>query len=151
MYTMVYVLLGCDTGATPMEGVPAVPENEPATAAEQADPLAAASSHHLTGEVSAIRMQNINKAAGKYTYNVELDVRVSSLEPASAGTPPLLPVRLEKVYWGRLTETERRALSPSGPAPNLSPQAWAGYAVGQAVSINVALLSPDLAHLVPIP
>lgn len=61
----------------------------PAATAEATAPVA---THSLVGDITAIELQNINKAQGHFTYNVELVVAVRSLEPAL--NPPVSALRV---------------------------------------------------------
>jgi hypothetical protein len=95
----------------------------------------------VDGEIVAIELQNINKALGHYTYNVELVV-------ARGGDPDdRVRVRVDKVYWARMTEAEQSALAPEGPAERLTPSTWKTFSVGQTVSLAVDFTSPGLALL----
>lgn len=105
----------------------------------------------VRGTVEAIRLQDINKAAGHHTYNVELMVRHAAIEGPVVGAreavPPVVAVRVDKVYFDDLTEAERAGLAPDGPKAELSPKRFRTYAVGAEVTLPVTFTSPGLASL----
>ena len=105
----------------------------------------------VRGTIEAIRLQDVNKAAGHHTYNVELLVRHAAIEgPVTvtrAAIPPVVAVRVDKIRWEELPEARRTELGPDGPKPELSPKRYAAYAVGAEVTLPVTFTSPDLASL----
>jgi hypothetical protein len=106
----------------------------------------------IRGTVTAIRMHNINKALGHYTYNVEIELRHEGV--ARAGTfdpkdvPSPLVVRVDKVFWDDMSQADREAVAPTGPAQELTPARWKDLEVGQVVDLDVTFTSPSLAHRV---
>lgn len=96
----------------------------------------------LGGTVRAITLRNVNKACGRFTFNVELTLARPDEEP--------LTVRVDKVYWERLTDAERAELAPA-PASTVALERYAEWTVGHAVSLEAELTSPGLAHLVRQP
>lgn len=127
---------------------------------EQGEPMAVANDKgqhedtpqdRVEGTIEEIVFQNINKRRGSWTYNVELWIRHTSIVREAAARqwdhPEVVKVRMEKVYWSRLSERERAAISPTGPASRLSLQSYEGYKVGEEVALDVKFSSTDLAHL----
>lgn len=95
----------------------------------------------LEGTVETIQFQNINKAQGRYTYNVELRIAhegISDSPHEADHAPGEFRVRVNKVYWSQLDAAEKAALAPDGPEHTLSVERWLDYAVGQQVTIEVA-------------
>jgi len=94
----------------------------------------------LEGTVETIHFQNINKARGRYTYNVELRIAHEGIadSPHEADhVPGEFRVRVHKVYWSQLDAAEQRALAPDGPEHTMSIERWRDYAVGQHVTLEV--------------
>lgn len=127
---------------------------------EQGEPMAVANDKgqqedtpqdRVEGVIEEIVFQNINKARGYWTYNVELWVRHTALlnetSPHPWDHPEVVTVRMAKVSWSKLSDDERAAISPTGPASRLSLKSYAGYRVGEEVSLDVHFTSPGLAHL----
>lgn len=153
------VLAGCAACQTPggADSAAARPEPKIAPAASSSEPAVSEPAPlkqegtHVRGTIESIRLQNINKALGHYTYNVELVVRHDGGPPpdgsniTSLSNP--LTVRVDKVFWSRLGDAEREAVAPDGPQQVLSPQRWRDYAVGATVDLDVELTSSDLAQL----
>ena len=110
-------------------------------------------SHRLVGVIETIRFQNINKAKGRFTYNVELMVRPSCVEPAR--DPPdsaerTIQVRIRQgMGWKSLRPGARAALAPEGPRQSMKVEAWAGHRVGEPIDMRVRFTSFRLAHPVP--
>ena len=104
--------------------------------------------HTLEGTVEAIRFQNINKAAGHFAYNVDLHVRVTSVDPPSPHPPAeVVHVRIrQSMGWKRLSAEEQAAVAPDGPKPQMTVSSFAGYTVGEQASVSVRFTSRDLAH-----
>lgn len=106
----------------------------------------------VRGKVEAIRMHNINKALGHYTYNVEIALRHEGVEragtfdPAQVSNP--LVVRIDKVFWSSMSPDERAAVAPDGPKGELQPARWKDLAVGDTVDLDVTFTSPSLAQRV---
>jgi hypothetical protein len=105
----------------------------------------------VRGRIAAIRLHNINKALGHYTYNVELEVEHTAIEGPleidAAVISPVLTVRVDKIYFDQLGVERQRALAPDGPKAELRPPSFGDYAVGQDVVLPVSFTSPTLAHL----
>lgn len=116
-------------------------------------PPPAATVSQVDGRIASIRMENINKAEGHYTYNVELDVQVTALDPqppgwgAHGGKP--LAVRVGTVSWVTLSSAEQAAVAPAGPEQHMEPAAWRQWRVGDDTHLRVVFTSPDLAVIVP--
>ena len=95
----------------------------------------------VEGTVKTIHFQNINKAQGRYTYNVELRIAhegISDSPHEADRAPGEFRVRVHKVYWSQLDAAEQRALAPDGPKHTMSLERWRDYAVGQRVTLEVA-------------
>lgn len=111
--------------------------------------------HTLEGTIEKIRLQNINKAAGKFTYNVELRVRARSITPEHQGTDingtpiEVFTIRIGKLYWAKLSDEKKKELAPDGPKSTLDPQSYNNYKVGDEVSLKVKFSSGALGHLAP--
>jgi len=111
--------------------------------------------HTLNGTIESIRFQNINKAAGRFAYNIELTVRVESVDPTPAlwrsdNTPHKVQVRVAQSRgWSGLPADEQAALAPDGPKPQLFPERWREYVTGESIELTVRFTSTDLAHLEP--
>ena len=105
---------------------------------------------HVTGTVAAIRFHNVAKAAGHYHYNVELELLDATVvpPPAVVADGPLAVRLPDRLSWSSLSRAEQAALSPDGPRHTLAPSTWAGFHVGQTVTLAVVFSSPGLAHLV---
>lgn len=136
-----------DTPAPPKpDGVAAT--STPSASASAKAPSAGAT---VRGTIESIRLQDINKAAGHHTYNVELMVRHAAIEGPLAvsreAIPPVVAVRVDKVYFDDLTEAQRSELAPDGPKAELSPKRFRAYAVGAEVTLPVTFTSPGLASL----
>jgi hypothetical protein len=99
-----------------------------------------ANAETVTGTIDKIELHNINKAQGKFTYNVELVL-------ARAGAEPLR-VRVAKIFFDRLPQAKRSALAPEGAKQTLTPSTYEAWSVGDAVELKVEVTSPGLAHLV---
>ncbi|MCR9164610.1 MAG: hypothetical protein ACE37F_13780 [Nannocystaceae bacterium] len=123
---LLVVLTGCGSSSPPA----VVPTSVPA----DADTVP------LQGTVDTIHFQNINKAQGHYTYNVELVV-VHQGMPESPHEEDRAPgsyrVRVHRVYWSELGADEQLRLAPDGPKNEMHVEAWRGYAVGDAVDLQV--------------
>lgn len=151
---MASLALGSGCHASPSE--PSVPAREKVAAPEPTpEPTPQpprADSVPIRGTVTAIRMHNINKALGHYTYNVEIELRHEGV--ARAGTfdpkdvPSPLVVRVDKVFWNDMPPADREAVAPEGPAQELTPARWKDLEVGQVVDLEVTFTSPSLAHRV---
>lgn len=104
----------------------------------------------IHGTIEAIRMHNINKALGHYTYNVEIELRHGGVSRAGAFDPTKvenpLTVRVDKVFWTSLSKSEQLAVAPDGPQQELRPTRWDGLQVGDAIDLAVTFTSPSLAH-----
>ena len=111
--------------------------------------------HTIKGRVEQIGFQNINKAANRYSYNVELTVQLDSVEPtvelwATSPKPPPKRVQVrihQSLGWSQLTAEEQAALAPDGPSPTISTRSWRGFAVGEAVEIQARSSGFDLFHV----
>ena len=106
-----------------------------------------AASMSLEGTVETIHFQNINKAQGRYTYNVELRVLhegISDSPHEADQAPGEFRVRVHKVYWSQLDAAEQAALAPDGPQHTMSVERWQDYAVGERVVLQVATWGPGL-------
>ena len=105
----------------------------------------------LRGTVEAIHFQNINKAQGRYTFNVELVVAHDGIAESPherdqvAGT---FRVRVHKVYWSELDADEQSRLAPDGPQHEMNVDAWQSYQVGGAVDLQVVGWGPG--HGAPV-
>lgn len=105
----------------------------------------------LQGTVEEIHFQNINKAKGRYTFNVELVVAhegVAESPHEQDHAPGSFRVRVHKVYWGDLDAAEQSRLAPDGPSHEMSINAWRGYTVGEPVELQVVSWGP--AHGAPV-
>lgn len=136
-------------GRTPSAPAPAPARKvAPAPAPVAGDRTDGAVSIH--GTIEAIRMHNINKALGHYTYNVEIELRHGGVSRAGAFDPTKvenpLTVRVEKVFWTSLSKSEQLAVAPDGPQQELRPTRWDGLQVGDAIDLAVTFTSPSLAH-----
>lgn len=120
-------LAGC--GSTPMAAI------VPIFGSAQAESVV------LEGTVETIHFQNINKAQGRYTYNVEVWVSHDGMPDSphdadrDAGE---FRVRVHKVYWSELSATEQAALAPDGPETSMRVERWQNYVVGEQVTLDVA-------------
>lgn len=92
----------------------------------------------LVGTIQAIVLRNINKAAGRFTYNVELEVARHADE--------VVCVRVGKLY-GDAVGAE---LAPNGLQHELRAQRWREFNVGEAIDLDVSFSSPRLAHHPPL-
>jgi hypothetical protein len=99
----------------------------------------------IRGTIASIRLQNINKAAGHYTYNVEIELRHEGVDRALANP---ITVRLDKVFWRSMSRAEREVVAPEGPQQELTPPRWSNIEVGQEIELDVTFSSPSLAHRV---
>ena len=134
----VVALLGCATE-------PVAPE-----------PAPPAVTHQLAGTLQGIALHDISKAAGIHRYNVELVIRVEDCSPPPSswrtGAPAVVSVRLpRRLEWAELSEGERQALAPAGPAAELHVErfdrpGFGTWEVGQAVAVKVEFTSAGLAH-----
>jgi hypothetical protein len=120
---------------------------------EESQPVATpAEVVRIRGTIASIRLQNINKAAGHYTYNVEIELRhegvdrAGTLDPSDVANP--ITVRLDKVFWRSMSAAEREVIAPEGPQEELSPPRWSNIEVGQEIELDVTFSSPSLAHRV---
>ena len=165
LVSMLVLLQGCDQRAQQPDTAPRETSstknsgnsgnsNETSTQAlEEKEEKEKEGVHTLEGTIEKIRLQNINKAAGHYTYNVELRVRATSIEPEHHGTDidgnpvEVFTVRIGKLYWKNATDAQKKALAPDGPKPTLDPLKYNNYEVGQKVSLKVQFSSIALAHL----
>ncbi len=121
---------------------------EPAVQATASDPSAPTMS--ASGTVQTIRFQNINKAKGHYTYNVELLLVHEGLADApypGDREPGTLRVRVHKVYWSRLSDAEKASIAPDGPAQVMEVPRWRDYASGEDVELSLVSLGPGLSAL----
>ncbi len=102
----------------------------------------------VSGTVESIHFQNINKALGHFTYNVELRVAHEGVANAPDETdraPGTLRVRVHKVYWSQLDPAEQAALAPEGPRHEMTPATWHGVEVGQPLELEVVSWGAGLA------
>ncbi len=109
----------------------------------------------VVGMVEAIRLTNINKARGKYTFLVEVIVRPDRVSPgvdpqvqrwvAEDMIPVQVSLRIDKLYWGSLSPAQQAALAPGGPAPLLHVDAYGEYTVGEQIDRSVHFTSPGIA------
>ena len=109
------------------------------------DPNAASMS--LEGTIDTIHFQNINKARGRYTYNVEVRVLhegISGSPHEADQEPGEFRVRVNKVYWSAMDAAEQATLAPDGPQHTMTVERWHDYAVGQRVRLDVATWGPGL-------
>jgi hypothetical protein len=104
----------------------------------------------LRGTIASIRLENVNKARGHYTYNVEIELRHDGIDVAGTFDPRSVPnpltIRVDKAFWDSMSEAEREAAAPNGPQQLLTPQRWADLEVGQPIELDVTFSSPSLAH-----
>jgi hypothetical protein len=119
------------------------------SSASSAGTSSSSAPNEVVGTIVAIRLQNVSKAAGRFNYNVELDVRGSVEGPAPfpMPPPPVLAIRIDKIYWGELDEPRQKALAPSGPEDRLTVSSYDRYRVGDPVRLGVRFSSPGLATL----
>ncbi|MBV1862560.1 MAG: hypothetical protein KUG77_29325 [Nannocystaceae bacterium] len=104
-----------------------------------------AESISLEGTLEAISFQNINKAKGKFTYNVELRIShegISGSPHEADHAPGDFLVRVHKVYWSQLDAAEQAALAAGGPQHTMNVERWRDYAVGERVTLEVATWGP---------
>ncbi len=100
----------------------------------------------VRGEVQQIAFRNINKAKDHYTYNIELRVKVDTIEPPPPRPATMLTLRLlERPTWDSLSEAERQHLAPEGPRHTLETRTWGPYEVGQSIDVGAIMTSLDLA------
>ena len=114
----------------------------------------------IRGVVESIRLTNINKARGQYTYVVALIVRPREIVPGAdtnvqrwvreGKVPATVSIRVDKVYWGSLPPARQAELAPAGPAPTLQVQQYGRHAVGEGLDLAVHFTSPGLADPVSI-
>lgn len=100
-----------------------------------------AESMSLEGTIDTIHFQNINKAQGRYTYNVEVRVAhegISGSPHEADHEPGEFRVRVHKVYWSALDAAEQAAIAPDGPQSTMTVERWKDYAVGQRITFDVA-------------
>jgi len=94
----------------------------------------------LRGTIERIHFQNINKAAGRFTYNVELVVAHEGIEASpyvedrDAGR---YRVRVHKIYWSQLEPQEQARLAPDGPRQEMDVPNWQEWAEGDPIEIDV--------------
>lgn len=103
---------------------------------------------HVSGTVESIHLQNINKAQGRHTYNVDLKVAHEGIEDApdeKDRVPGTLRVRVHKVYWSQLDPAEQAALAPDGPQHEMTPTLWHGVEVGDILELDVVSWGGGLA------
>ncbi len=103
---------------------------------------------HVSGTVESVHFQNINKAQGHYTYNVELRVAHEGIADApneKDREPGTLRVRVHKVYWSQLDAADQAALAPGGPQHEMTPARWRGVEVGDALELEVVSWGAGLA------
>lgn len=132
------VLVGCGG----VEAGNAAPAEAPAEETKQETIV-------VKGVVERIELQNINKAQGHYTYNVEVLVRHEGIADAkfeADRAPGVMRIRVDKLYWDRLSEAKRQAIAPEGPKHALSVTTYEGFEVGKGVDVEVVTTSPGLAH-----
>lgn len=101
----------------------------------------------LRGTIEAIHFQNINKAQGRYTYNVELVVAHAGMAEsthAKDNDPGTFRVRVHKVYWSELDADAKARVAPEGPQHEMNVDAWQAYTVGDAVELEVVAWGPGL-------
>ncbi len=104
-----------------------------------------AESISVAGTVEAIQLQNINKARGHFTYNVEVRIAHDGVResPHDADHEPgEFRVRVHKVYWSELDAAEQAALAPSGPQSTMTLERWREYVVGDQVTLDVSPWGP---------
>ena len=101
----------------------------------------------LRGTIERIHFQNINKAQGRFTYNVELVVAhegiAASPHPADR-EPGRYRVRVHKVYWSQLDPQEQERLAPDGPQHEMDVPAWQAWVAGEPIAIEVTSDGPSL-------
>ncbi len=148
-FLLLVLASGCGARTTPDEPVdaPANPTDPVVEPSEPEQPV----QHVLKGTLEKIELQNINKSAGHYTYNLHLFVRYDSIEPSPAQPPSgSLKVRAEyKPKWGKMSDAERASLSTEGPKSKFTPAEFRGYKTGEPVDLQIRFSSPDLAHIIP--
>lgn len=120
-------LMGC--GSTPMAAV------VPIFGSPQAESVT------LEGRIDGILFQNINKAQGRYTYNVDVRVAHEGILGSSHDVdrePGEFRVRVHKVYWSQMSAAEQDVVAPDGPKHTMEVERWQNYVVGEPVSLEVA-------------
>jgi len=106
----------------------------------------------VVGTVKHIEFQNINKAQGHFTYNVEVVVSHAGIAASPFGAdhePGTMRVRVHKVYWGRLGADEQRSIAPEGPQHMMHLDRWKDYVKGGAFNVDVVVWSPGLSAPAP--
>lgn len=98
--------------------------------------------HVIEGQIESIRLQNINKARGHYTYNVDLIVVPTSITPPLIEEVKKVTIRVERFYWSRLDEAQQKALAPDGPQSRLAPKTYKNFSVGQSKQFSIKMTSP---------
>lgn len=144
-------VLSCTPDASTKAKGPAGSAAPSASGAASGAPAPSATSPTVVrGTIEAIRLEDINKAEGHHTYNVELLVRHAAIEGASPfarDVPPVVTVRVDKVFFDELPAAKRAEIAPEGPRPQLSPKRYGRYEVGADVTLPVTFTSPGLASL----
>ena len=132
------VLAGCGGASTP----PPITEAQPAV------------QHIIVGRVQEIVLQNISKAANRYSYNVELVVQPTSIQPtptlwAESLAPASETIRVrihQSLGWRSLSPDEQAAVAPDGPKLRLTPTRWREFTVGEPVELRARHSSAALFH-----
>ena len=99
-----------------------------------------ADSVSLRGTIERIHFQNINKAAGHFTYNVELVVAHEGIAVspyAEDRVPGRYRVRVHKIYWSQLDPQEQTRIAPGGPRHEMDVPQWQGWVQGDSIELEV--------------
>jgi len=128
-------------------GMAPAPETTPA-------PVRPTPTYTLQGTITAISLENINKAQGQFGYNIDLSVTPTRVEPTPEEWAQLTPERIEvrvaqKMPWAAMTADDRANLGPA-PQPRFAPQRWRSYTVGGRIDTVVRFSGPGLAHQVRV-
>jgi len=142
------LLMACKSG-------PSSSRIEPSTAAPPPPEPPGVTMHTIKGRVEQIGFQNINKAANRYSYNVELTVHLDSVEPtvdlwvtSPSPSPKRVQVRIHQgLGWSQLTAAEQATLAPDGPRASMSTQSWRGFVVGETAVMQAHSSGFDLFHV----
>ena len=110
--------------------------------------------HVIIGSVQEIVLQNINMAANRYSYNVELVVQPTSVEPTPTlwaesplPAPETIRIRIQQsLGWRSLSPDEQAAVAPEGPKPRLTPPRWREFTVGEPVELRARHSGAELFH-----
>lgn len=116
-------------------------QDQPATKKTMTSLSSDTPTHTIEGTIKEINLQNINKARGHYTYNVTLTIEPASISPKIDPMPKAVLVRVDKLYWGRASESQKAALAPDGPKSKLSVKTYDAYTTGMTAKLPTRITS----------